>query len=32
MPILASWINTLSPEQIQQEIAKATAENTIKNA
>ena len=32
MPTLAAWINTLSPEQIAKEIAKAQAENDVKHA
>lgn len=31
MPTLAAWINTLSAEQIAKEIAKAQAENNLKN-
>ena len=30
MSVLASWINTLSDEQIRKEIAKAQADNAIK--
>ena len=31
MPTLTSWINTLSAEQISIELAKAIAENSMKN-
>ena len=31
MSALASWINSLSSEQIAQEIAKATAENSVRS-
>lgn len=31
MPTLAAWINTLSPEQIAKEIAKAQAENAAQH-
>ena len=31
MPALASWVNSLSPEQIAQEIAKAIAENSVRS-
>ena len=30
MPTLASWINSLSPEQIAQELAKTIAENSVR--
>jgi hypothetical protein len=30
MPTLAAWIDTLSPEQIAKEIAKASAENSVR--
>jgi len=30
MPTLAAWISTLTPEQVQAEIAKAQAMNNIK--
>lgn len=32
MPALASWINTLTPEQLNAEIAKAKAENDSKHS
>lgn len=32
MPVLVSWINSLSSEQIAAELAKAKAENAVKHA
>lgn len=31
MPVLVAWINSLSPEQVAAELAKAKAENEIKH-
>ena len=31
MPVLVAWINSLSPEQVNSELAKTLAENNVKH-